>query len=127
VIVRVLRGHVPARNVDRLWSDLAERMDGVAPPDGQLNAEFGRQVHADGSESFVYVTTWLDMAAVYSWVGGPSALSQPRLLRGLEHLLDEVDVQHYIGSSLQRPWEFQPADRPRGAGSRTGRERAAVP
>jgi hypothetical protein len=106
VIVRVLRGRVSARNASPLWARLAERMSGVEPPAGRLSATFGRQIHGDGSESFVYVTTWVDMEAVYDWVGGPDLISTARLMRDLEFLLDDFDVQHFLGSNMATAWSL---------------------
>ena len=106
MIVRVLRGHVSARNAPQLWAGLAERMSGIGAPAGRLGAIFGRQINGDGSEGFVYVTTWVNMEAVYDWVGGPDLISTARLMRDLEFLLDDFEVQHFIGSNLATPWSL---------------------
>jgi heme-degrading monooxygenase HmoA len=110
VIVRVLRGHVSARNATLLWTALAERMSGIEPPRGQIGAVFGRQIHGDGSESFVYVTTWHDMQAVYEWVGGRDLVSTARLMHDLEGLMDEFEVQHFIGSNMATAWALDAAE-----------------
>ena len=110
MVVRVLRGRVSARNASHLWASLADRMSGIEPPAGQLSATFGRQIHGDGSESFVYVTTWVNMEAVYDWVGGPDHISTTRLMRDLEFLLDDFDVQHYLGSNMATAWSLDAAD-----------------
>ena len=110
MIVRVLRGRVSARNASRLWSSLAERMSGVEPPAGRLSATFGRQIHGDGSESFVYVTTWVDMEAVYDWVGGRDLVSTARLMHDLEGLMDDFEVQHFLGSNMATAWSLDAAE-----------------
>jgi hypothetical protein len=79
-------------------------MAGIEPPNGQLSAVFGRQIHGDGSESCVYVTTWGDMQAVYEWVGSRDLVSTARLMRDLEVLMDDFEVQHFIGSNLATAW-----------------------
>jgi len=110
VIVRVLRGHVTARNAPQLWAGLADRMAGIEPPAGQLGATFGRQIHGDGSESFVYVTTWVDMESVYEWVGGRDLVSTARLMHDLEGLMDDFEVQHFLGSNLATAWALDAAE-----------------
>jgi hypothetical protein len=80
------------------------------PPAGQLGAIFGRQINGDGSEGFVYVTTWVDMEAVYDWVGGPDLISTARLMRDLEFLLDDFEVQHFLGSNMATPWSLDAAE-----------------
>jgi hypothetical protein len=110
VIVRVLRGRVSAKNAALLWASLAERMSGTEPPAGQLDAIFGRQIHGDGSESFVYVTIWVDMEAVYSWVGGPDLSSTARVMHDLERLMDEFEVQHFLGSNMATAWSLDAAE-----------------
>jgi hypothetical protein len=97
VIVRVLRGHVEPNHATMLWGQLSERLAHAEVPEGQLSATFGRQVHGDGTESFVYVTTWRDVESIYAWVGGVDLVSTPRFLRGLEELVDTLEVQHYLG------------------------------
>jgi hypothetical protein len=106
VIVRVLRGHVSARNASQLWASLAERMSGIGPPAGRLGAIFGRQINGDGSEGFVYVTTWVNMEAVYDWVGGPDLISMAGLMRDLEFLLDDFEVQHFLGGDMATAWSL---------------------
>jgi hypothetical protein len=120
VIVRVLRGHVSARNAPQLWAGLAERMSGIGAPAGQLSATFGRQIHGDGSESFVYVTTWVDMQSVYEWVGGRDLVSTARLMHDLEGLMDDFEVQHFLGSNLATAWALDAAEA-------VGAERRTVP
>jgi heme-degrading monooxygenase HmoA len=110
VIVRVLRGKVSARNASQLWASLAERMSGIGPPAGQRGAIFGRQIHNDGSESFVYVTTWDDMEAVYEWVGGRDLVSTARLMHDLEDLMDDFEVQHFLGSNMATAWALDTAE-----------------
>jgi heme-degrading monooxygenase HmoA len=110
LIVRVLRGTVSARNASQLWAALAERMSGIEPPKGQLGAVFGRQIHGDGSESFVYVTTWRDMQAVYDWVGGRDLVSTARLMRDLEALMENFEVQHFLGSNMATAWALDAAE-----------------
>jgi hypothetical protein len=110
VIVRVLRGRVSARNAPQLWAGLAERMSGIPPPAGQRSAIFGRQIHGDGSESFVYVTTWDDMQAVYEWVGGRDLVSTARLMHDLEGLMDDFEVQHFLGSNMATAWALDAAE-----------------
>jgi hypothetical protein len=126
VIVRVLRGHVSARNAPQLWAGLADRLSGIEAPAGQLGATFGRQIHGDGSESFVYVTTWVDMQSVYEWVGGRDLVSTARLMDDLEGLMDDFDVEHFLGSNLATAWALDAADSV-GAEPRTmvGPERSA--
>jgi hypothetical protein len=85
-------------------------MSGIEPPAGQLGAIFGRQIHGDGSESFVYVTTWVDMQAVYDWVGGRDLISTARLMGDLEGLVDEVELQHYLGSNMATAWSLDAAE-----------------
>ena len=110
MIVRVLRGHVSAKNAPQLWAGLAARMSGIEVPAGQLGATFGRQIHGDGSESFVYVTTWEDMQSVYEWVGGRDLVSTARLMRDLEGLMDDFEVQHFLGSNLATAWALVAAE-----------------
>jgi hypothetical protein len=85
-------------------------MAGIEPPKGQLGSVFGRQIHGDGSESFVYVTTWVDMHAVYAWVGGPDLASTARLMRDLEVLMDDFEVQHFLGSNMATAWALDAAE-----------------
>jgi len=100
LIVRVVHAYAEAQHAGSLWGVLAARLARSEVPEGQFSATFGRQVHGDGSESFVYVTTWHDMDAIYAWVGGRDLVATPRLFRGLEKLLDGYDVQHYIAPDL---------------------------
>ncbi len=85
-------------------------MSGIEPPRGQIGAVFGRQIHGDGSESFVYVTTWQDMQAVYEWVGGRDLVSTARLMHDLEGLMDDFEVQHFIGSNMATAWALDAAE-----------------
>jgi hypothetical protein len=85
-------------------------MSGIDPPAGRLGAIFGRQINGDGSESFVYVTTWVDMEAVYDWVGGRDLISTARLMHDLEGLMDDFEVQHYLGSDMATAWSLDAAE-----------------
>jgi hypothetical protein len=107
VIVRVLRGHVEPNHATMLWGQLSERLAHAEVPEGQLSLTFGRQVHGDGTESFVYVTTWRDVESIYAWVGGPDLVSTPRFLQGLEELVDGFEVQHYLGFEADEPSDCQ--------------------
>jgi hypothetical protein len=107
VIVRVLRGHVEPNHATMLWGQLSERLAHAEVPEGQLSATFGRQVHGDGTESFVYVTTWRDVESIYTWAGGADLVSTPRFLRGLEELVDGFEVQHYLGFEPDEPADDQ--------------------
>ena len=107
MIVRVLRGHVEPNHATMLWGQLSERLAHSEVPEGQLSATFGRQVHGDGTESFVYVTTWRDVESIYAWVGGPDLVSTPRFLLGLEELVDGFEVQHYLGFEPDEPADYQ--------------------
>jgi hypothetical protein len=122
VIVRILHGYAEAHHAGSLWGVLADRLARARVPEGRLSATFGRQVHGDGSESFVYVTTWRDMESIYAWVGGRDLIGTPRLLRGLESLLDGFEVQHYIAPELP---DIQQADRSE-AGGRYARADSSV-
>jgi hypothetical protein len=109
VIVRVVHAFAEAQHAGSLWGVIAARLARAEVPAGRLSATFGRQVHGDGSESFVYVTTWRDMDSIYAWVGGRDVVGTARLFRGLERLLDGYDVQHYIAPDLDELEGTQPA------------------
>jgi len=85
-------------------------MSGMDPPAGRLGAIFGRQINGDGSEGFVYVTTWVNMEAVYDWVGGPDLISIARLMRDVEYLLDDFEVQHFLGGDMATAWSLDAAE-----------------
>ena len=130
MIVRVLRGHVEPNHATMLWGQLSERLAHADVPEGQLSATFGRQVHGDGTESFVYVTTWRDVESIYAWAGGADLVSTPRFLRGLEELVDRFEVQHYLGFQPDEPAgdkivEQREPGRVTSSQARTGRTQAA--
>jgi len=50
------------------------------------------------------------MEAVYDWMGGPDLISAARLMRDLEFLLDDFDVQHFLGSNTATSWSLDAAD-----------------
>ena len=107
MIVRVQHAYAEAQHAGSLWGVLAARLARAEVPEGRLSVTFGRQVHGDGSESFVYVTTWRDMESIYAWVGGRDLVATPRLFHGLERFLDGYDVQHYIAPDLAELAEDQ--------------------
>lgn len=93
MILRVVRFRVPARHSHHVFAG-ARRLVGPDRPDGLLHASFGRQQDG-GSDSFVIVTEWRDLEAVYGWVGGPGLLSAVPTLGPLAEFATDVDIQHY--------------------------------
>jgi hypothetical protein len=128
VIVRVQHAYAEAQHAGNLWGVLAARLARADVPEGRLSATFGRQVHGDGSESFVYVTTWQDMESIYAWVGGRDLVATPRLFHGLERFLDGYDVQHYIAPDLDQLTEEQALQQaaPSAAGADVARRAASA-
>jgi heme-degrading monooxygenase HmoA len=93
VVVRFLRFTVPSRHGHRVFEH-ARRLADTDRPEGLLHVAVGRQ--QDGpNDTFILVTEWQDLEALYRWVGRPELLSATPSLGVLAEFATDIDVQHY--------------------------------
>ena len=110
LIVRVFRGRVRAEQVLVFHEKAQLILDDARRHVGLVNAQVGRQVHADGSEEIVFVSIWRDLEGLYTWVGGTDLLDTPVLNGSAPNLFDRFEVQHYETYELDVPQPAGDAD-----------------
>ncbi len=99
MIVRVLRGRVPADRAQAFHRHARDAVAYVLGREGIVCAHLARQ-HASGGELVIFTTVWRDFDSIYAWLGGRNLLLSPITGPADDPLLTDVDIQHYedVGS-----------------------------
>jgi heme-degrading monooxygenase HmoA len=95
LIVRVLQGHVRPGQTAVFRKQALDALEDARRHDGLVYAQVGRQAHSDGSEEIVFVSVWLDLEALYTWLGGKNLLDTPVATGVSPDAFERFEVQHY--------------------------------
>ena len=93
MIVRVLQARVKANKVGAFNSIFRAQVPLLKEQPGLVYVKLARRLRHDGGEEVILFEEWEDAASMYAWVGPD--LSTPRLVPGVEDLIDEIVVAHY--------------------------------
>lgn len=105
MIVRVLTARVPSRHVSEFNHLLRAKLDVLHEQQGLVYAKLARRLSDEGDEEVVLFEEWATPAALWEWTGGH--LTEPKLLPGLDTLIEELSIAHY--EALDVPVEGSPS------------------
>ena len=95
MVIRVMRTTVKARAVPEFRTRILTKVADARRVEGVIDVHVGSQADAAGY-TFIFVSRWESMDALYAWAGGPGLLARPIYFDGLEDSLLEFDIQHYV-------------------------------
>ena len=93
VIVRTLTARVPARNISAFNELLRTKAELLHGQQGLVYAKLARRLNRQGDEEVVLFEEWATPDDLWAWTGGH--LTEPRLLPGMDALIEELVITHY--------------------------------
>ena len=95
MVIRIMRTTVKVEALHEFRGRILSKVADARRVAGVIDVHVGSQADASG-HTFIFVSRWESMEALYTWAGGPGLLARPIYFDGLEDALVEFDIQHYV-------------------------------